>query len=582
MSNANFFGSATSNFLQDDVHEETEADSSAEFDSRDMIIFAIDCSPRMMVSEENGNIPFTEALKCVQSVLLSKVFSNTTDLVGVVLFGTERKENPAEFDHIYILQELDYPTPGRIKQAENLITNEVSLTEEYGITTTQFPLGNVFWTCGDMFAAASKGVSSKRIFLITNNDNPHGGNGNLRRPAIQRAKDIWTREDDKDNTLDDGDLGDIYEQGNFKLEELMVKIRRKETRKRSQFSIPFHIGKDLTIGINGYCPLIEQKKATAKKVVTSGERIKEVQTMTTYKCVDSNLILSDLDVKYFFLFGGEKVVFTKEEIETMRKFDAPGLTLLGFKPRAALLPQYNYRHAMFIYPNEKDYEGSTRTFTALMDAALDQDKIVICNLQARINTVPRTVALLPQAEKIDDDGVQVAPPGFHLISLPFADDIRNIPIESTPQASDELLNSMKTIMNKLFIKSDYDPMDFQNPGLQQHYALLQAVALDEPFEYPEDKTIPKFETINNRTGEDILNFKNLIPNFKRNADEISDTGTRSNKRQAPILSVEEACRSEKLDKLTVPVLKEWLASKGITAKGNKSNLIAQVGQAMEQ
>ncbi|CAO3596198.1 unnamed protein product [Absidia cylindrospora] len=288
MSNANFFGSATSNFLQDDLNEETEADSSGQFDSRDMIIFAIDCSPRMMVSEENGNVPFTEALKCVQSVLLSKVFSNTTDLVGVVLFGTERKENPAEFDYIYILQELDYPTPGRIKQAENLITNEVPFTEEYGITTTQFPLGNVFWTCGDMFATASKGVSSKRIFLITNNDNPHGGKSNLRGPAIQRAKDlmdmgirielfgldrpdhtfdpkyfykdIWTRENDKSSTLDDGDLGDIYEQGNSKLEELMVKIRRKETRKRSQFSIPFHIGKDLTISIRGYCPLVEQKK----------------------------------------------------------------------------------------------------------------------------------------------------------------------------------------------------------------------------------------------------------------------------------------------------------------------------------
>ncbi|CAO3596197.1 unnamed protein product [Absidia cylindrospora] len=304
--------------------------------------------------------------------------------------------------------------------------------------------------------------------------------------------------------------------------------------------------------------------------------------MTTYKCVDSNLILSDLDVKYFFLYGGEKVVFTKEEIETMRRFDSPGLTLLGFKPRDALLPQYNYRHAMFIYPNEKEYEGSTRTFAALLDAALDQDKIAICNLQSRVNTIPRTVALLPQAERFDDDGVQVAPPGFHLISLPFADDIRNIPIESTPQASDEQLDSMKTIINKLFIKNDYDPMDFQNPGLQQHYALLQAVALDEQFEEPEDKTIPKFDKINNRTGDDILNFKSLIPNFKRNADEISDTGTRSNKRQAPQLSVEEAWRSEKLDKLTVAVLKEWLASKGITARGTKPNLIAQVGQVMEQ
>ena len=39
--------------------------------------------------------------------------------------------------------------------------------------------------------------------------------------------------------------------------------------------------------------------------------------------------------------------------------------------------------------------------------------------------------LIPfQAEKLDDDGTQLDPPGFHLQPLPFADDVRAVPVDS--------------------------------------------------------------------------------------------------------------------------------------------------------
>lgn len=72
-------------------------DLKAAYDSRDMVVFAIDCSSKMMVANEGveEESPFTVALKCVQSVLLTKVFNNTTDLVGVVFYGTvSRTKSP--------------------------------------------------------------------------------------------------------------------------------------------------------------------------------------------------------------------------------------------------------------------------------------------------------------------------------------------------------------------------------------------------------------------------------------------------------------------------------------------------------
>jgi hypothetical protein len=71
-----------------------------------------------------------------------------------------------------------------------------------------------------------------------------------------------------------------------------------------------------------------------------------------------------------------------------------------------------------------------------------------------------------------------------MITMPYADDIRSIPVESTPQrktrasntvqissinhlvysATEEQVDSMKTIIGKLFIKGDYDPLVFENPS----------------------------------------------------------------------------------------------------------------------
>jgi ATP-dependent DNA helicase 2 subunit 1 len=37
------------------------------------------------------------------------------------------------------------------------------------------------------------------------------------------------------------------------------------------------------------------------------------------------------------------------------------------------------------------------------------------------------VALVAQPEELDEAGLQVKPPGFHVIHLPFLDDFRQLP-----------------------------------------------------------------------------------------------------------------------------------------------------------
>ena len=64
---------------------------------------------------------------------------------------------------------------------------------------------------------------------------------------------------------------------------------------------------------------------------------------------------------------------------------------------------------------------------------LAMDKMAIARWTPRDNAPPRMAALLPQAESVDEEGIQINPPGFHVIPLPYADDIRNLDLTEQPK-----------------------------------------------------------------------------------------------------------------------------------------------------
>jgi len=86
------------------------------------------------------------------------------------------------------------------------------------------------------------------------------------------------------------------------------------------------------------------------------------------------------------------------------------------------------------------------------------------------------VALIPQEElKFKDGGKQ--PSGFHLVYLPFADDLRNVPV-GTPllEPETEQLDAAKGLIKKLRIR--YHTAAFENPDLQAHYSLIESLGLN--------------------------------------------------------------------------------------------------------
>lgn len=357
--------------------------------------------------------------------------------------------------------------------------------------------------------------------------------------------------------------------------------------------------------MNGYLIFKRQEPARSCYIWLGGEKPEIAKGVTTQIAEDTARTVEKWEIRKAYKFGGEQISFTPEEQQVLRNFGDPVIRIIGFKPISALPFWASIKHPTFIYPSEEDYVGSTRVFSALYQKLLKDQKMAIVWFIARRNASPVLAAMLPGAEKLDENGVQKIPPGMWLLPLPFADDIRQNPETNLVVAPEPLIDQMRTVIQQLQLpKAQYDPQRYPNPSLQWHYRILQALALDEDLpEQPEDKTIPRYRQIDKRAGEYVISWgEELEAQYRKMFVEQPKTSTLA-KRPARAEAAEAAAAKKvkteadgqgvtaevrshyergDLSKLTLPVLKEFLSAQKLSTAGKKAELIERVEEFFER
>lgn len=398
------------------------------------------------------------------------------------------------------------------------------------------------------------------------------------------------------------------------LQSLLSNINSRSAPRRALFSnMPFEIGPGLKISIKGYIIIKRQEPARSSYIYMGGERPQLAVGSSTLQAEDTARTVEKVEIRKAFKFGGETVSFTPEEIASVKNFGDPVLRIIGFKPLSMLPIWANHRPSTFIYPSEEDIIGSTRVFSALQQKLLKDQKMGVAWYIPRRNATPTLAAIIPGAETLDDDGVQVMPPGLWIHVLPFADDVRQVPESSVVRAPDELVDDMRVVIQQLQLpKAAYDPKKYPNPSLQWFYRILQALALEEDLpEKPEDKTLPRYRQIDKRAGEYVINWGTRLEAEyeewkKRNAGRYTATGatkrgstatTEKGKRSktadggaasktSDSISDEEMRKhfeQNKISKLTVAILKAWCKEKGVklSATAKKGDVVDEVTSYFE-
>lgn len=394
------------------------------------------------------------------------------------------------------------------------------------------------------------------------------------------------------------------------LNSLVSNINSKQVPKRALFSnLPFEIGPGFAISVKGYNILQRQKPARSCYVWLDGEKAQIATGETTQMAEDTARTVQKTEIKKAYKFGGEQVLFTKEEQKELKNFGPPGLRIIGFKPQSMLPTWASVNKSTFIYPSEEDYVGSTRVFAALWQKLLKDDKMGLAWYIPRVNANPQLVALLPSQERLDESKQQITPAGLWVFPLPYADDLRT-PAEGPAPivSSNDLTDKMHVVIQQLQLPGAiFDPHKYPNPALQWHYRILQAMALDEEipeFKDSDDKTVPKYRQIDKRAGPYVVDWGMLLEeeyNHWMKTHDHSVAGMKrgpSEPKGAPAkkikpkdssgsldgMSMDEMTKLVKTGKVstaTVSLLKEWLTGRGLSTSGRKADLVERVEEYFE-
>ncbi|XP_072512378.1 X-ray repair cross-complementing protein 6 isoform X1 [Notamacropus eugenii] len=567
---------------EEEQEEGTEAEGSYKYSGRDSLIFLVDTSKAMFEPQnEDGGTSFDLTIQCIQSVYSSKIIGSDRDLLAVVFYGTDKDKNSVNFKNVYVLHELDTPGAKRICELNQFKgeKGEKHFQELIG-HGSDYSLSKALWVCANLFSGVRLKLSHKRIMLFTNDDNPHGEDSAKASQAKTKASDLRDTGIFLDlmnlkkpggfdvslfyrdiiTSANDENLGVHFEESS-RLEDLLRKVRAKETRKRCLARLKLKLGEGvaLTVGIFN----MVQKAFKPSPVRLYRETNEQVKAKTRTFNVETGSLLLPSDTKRAQIYGGRQIVMEKEETEELKRFDEPGFVLIGFKPLFMLKQHHFLRPSLFVYPEESLVNGSTTLFAALLTKCLEKRVLALCRYTPRQNCPPCFVALVPQEEELDAQRVQVTPPGFQLVFLPYADDKRKVPFTEKVTANPEQVDKMKAIVRKLRFK--YWSDSFENPVLQQHFRNLEALALEkEECEHAPDLTLPKVEEMDVRLGSLVEEFKELVypPDYNPERKALKrkpDSGGPGEKQLKLELSEEELkahVQKGTLGKLTVPVLKE--------------------------
>ena len=199
-------------------------------------------------------------------------------------------------------------------------------------------------------------------------------------------------------------------------DELKLQLLELRDGRAIALELQFYLSESIQVPVKGYKNIVECKAPTSQKIDPRSRN--PVKSKVTYLDSLTAKELKKEEISYYYSFGGEKCVFSKEEISHIKDWGAPSICLLGFRPSSALKDKFCIDSSYFLVPNEQKLQGTTQLFSHLVSRMLKKDVVGFGTMVPRRGANLRLVALVPNLE--DGDRLNVIP-------LPFADEMRPIP-----------------------------------------------------------------------------------------------------------------------------------------------------------
>ena len=143
--------------------------------------------------------PTSAALKCAYTLMQQRIISHPNDMMGVLLYGTEKTKFQDEeqargalaYPHCYLLTDLNIPAAEDVKALKSLVEDEEESSKLLVPAKERVSMANVLFCANQIFTTRAPNFSSRRLFIVTDNDDPHPSDKTLKSSAAVRAKDLY-------------------------------------------------------------------------------------------------------------------------------------------------------------------------------------------------------------------------------------------------------------------------------------------------------------------------------------------------------------------------------------------------------
>lgn len=445
-------------------------------------------------------------------------------------------------------------------------------------------------------------------------------NGNELQQHKTVVKDTLNNNNEDERASDEDECLDIVLSSKTRVENLEVVSRRKVTRRRPRktkvwfndgtFALPFTV-----------VHLVQKTTKPAPKYVDAEDH-QDLRTETVYLDKESGEVVAPK--KSYLEIGPEKQKVIVKNAEKQATYAASknfhanacklGMHCLGFVDTSEVTQRDRLLKGQgkFVRADETVF-GGKEAFSALLTACAERHVSMLCADVYNAKSQVKYVALIPQVE---NDAYLGVPAGFHVVKVPFRDDLRQpekaIGKSAQTSATETQIQAAEALVESLELQ-EYHPTRISNPELQAHYKALEAIALNKrKVEKISDDTAPPIEQLWKEHGviAHIRNFSQTTYGIEQqdrvggndeDADEDDDgNGIIGLKRKArghgggPSKGGEKALKTVvqeirpgfetfvkkakkgSLSELTVDVLKTYLDAHNLPKSGNKASIISRI------
>jgi ATP-dependent DNA helicase 2 subunit 1 len=170
------------------------------------VLFAIEVSESMLTpppasdsKKADRDSPVQAALKCAYHLMQQRIISQPKDMMGILLFGTKKSKFHDEgngrgglgYPHCYLFTDLDVPAAEDVKALKEQVEEGGDDDEVLQPTEEEVSMANVLFCVNQIFTTKAANFGSRRLFIVTDNDNPHASDKAARSSAAVRAKDLY-------------------------------------------------------------------------------------------------------------------------------------------------------------------------------------------------------------------------------------------------------------------------------------------------------------------------------------------------------------------------------------------------------